>query len=297
MANTNTTTLAPAIPTEILEPLILSYLREGVVLTNMVRQKDISGIPGLKYDFNSFGSLAFGAKVQNTDFVPAALSISEDGTVTAGEVGLALDIPDIAREAVLNMSDDDLAREIANAAAAKIEGDLAAQFTSFTTTKGTTNTALSVTAFEDAALALRQAKAPATPQANSNLPPDLAGYFTVLAESGVAQLATALRSANIAPGAPSVSRMLETLGAASAAAARFSYLGINVFGSDLVATTSTDRNGAMLCPAALGLVMKRAPRIERQRRAIGTSELHVGSAVYGVGVIKQAFGVEIIHKA
>jgi hypothetical protein len=297
MAVTDTTSFAPARPTEILDPLVLSYLRNAVVVTPMVRSVDISGISGLKYDFNSFGSLSFASKTQGTDFTPAELTVSEDGTVTAAEVGVALDISDVAREGSQSISDDDLARELANAAATKMETDLVAQFQGASTTKGTTGQTLTIADFEDALLALRQAKAPTTPQANSNLPADLSGYFAVLAESGVAQLQRAIRIAGMAVMSPASQRMLDTFGATAAAAARFSFLGVNVYGQDLVGTETGDRNGAMLCPAAIGLVVKRAPRIERQRHAIGTSEYHVGSAVYGAGLIKSPFIVELLHVA
>jgi hypothetical protein len=297
MAVTSTTSQGPNIPTEIIDGLVLSYLRNAVVLTPMVRSVDISDIPGLKYDFNSFGSVSFASKSQGTDYTPAELTIGEDGTVTAAEVGLALQLPDILREANPNLSDDDLAREIANAAADKMETDICSQFTDFTTTKGTTGEALTIAVVEDALLALRQAKAPTTPQSNSNLPADLAGYFGVLAESGIAQLQRAIRQAGMAVMSPNTQRMLDTFGATAASAARFNFLGVNFFGQDLVATTGGDRNGAILCPAAIGLVVKRAPRLAKQRWEKGSEEHQVGSAVYGTDVIKQAFGVEILHLA
>lgn len=297
MAVTGTTQFAQNIPTELIDRLVLSYLRNAVVVTPMVRVVDISGTPGLKYDFNSFGSLAAAAKTQGTDFTAAALSISEDGTVTAAEVGLALQISDIAREASPNISDDDLARELANAVAEKMETDICAQFTDFTTEKGTTGVALQLSDVEDAVLALRQAKAPSTPQANSNLPADLCGYFGVLAESGIAQLSRSIRQAGLAVQSPSATNMIETLGRTAAAQARFSFLGVNFFGQDLVPTTGGDRNGAILCPAAIGLVQKRPPRIEKQRWAIGTQEYQAASVVYGTDAIKLAFGVEMIHLA
>lgn len=297
MAVTQVSSLAPGTPTEIIDALTLSYLRNAVVVTPMVRFVDISGIPGLKYDFNSFGSLSFVAKTQGTDFTPEALTVVEDGTVTASELGLTVDISDIAREAMANLSDEELAREIANAAADKMEIDVCAQFMDFTTTKGTTGVALTRLDVDQAITALRVAKAPSTQQANSNLPPNLCGYFGVLSESGIAQLSASILAAGLTMQSPSTTEMLETLGAKAADAARFKYMGVNFFGQELVGTTGGDRNGAILCPAAIGLVQKRAPRIERQRHAIGTSEYHVGSVVYGTNGIKLAFGVELLHLA
>lgn len=296
MSTTTTTSWVNQIPTEVIDPLVLSYLRNAVVVTPMVRTKDLSSTPGLTANFNSFGQVSAGSKVEGVDFTPVELTIAQDGTVTAAEVGLAIDVSDIAIEAT-QLSLDDVAREIANATAEKMEVDICAGFADFVTTKGTSGQNLTIAVFEDAILALRQAKAPTAPQPDSNLPPQFAGYFGVFAESGVAQLERSIRQSGIAVMSPSTTEMLETFGQAAAAAARFRYLGVNVFGQDLVPAANGDRSGAILCPAAIGLVTKRAPRIENARHAIGTSTYLVGSAVYGADVIKNAFGVEVVHKA
>jgi len=297
MAITGTTAWGPNIPTEVIDQFVLSFLRSALVVTPMIRQVDIAGQAGLKHDFNSFATLSAAAKTQGTDFTPAALSISEDGTITAAEVGVAVDVSHIAREASPNVTDQDIAREIGNAVAEKMETDIMVSFGTATVGGGTTGVALAVTDFEDCLLALRQAKAPTAPQMNSNLPPALAGYFTVLSESGAAQLSRSIRQSGNALASPSQTQMLETLGAKAASASRFQFLGVNVFGSDLVPTSGGDRQGAMLCPAALGLVTKRPPRVKQETHEIGTSMYHVGSAVYGTGIIKTAFIRQILHLA
>lgn len=295
MTVSNTTSFGPSIPTEIIDPLTMSYLRNAIVVCNLVRQKDISGIPGLKCDFNSYGSLSAAAKTQGTDFTPAELTTSEDGTVTAAEVGVAIQIPDIVQEAAPGLTDDDMARELANAVAAKMETDVAAQFADFTTEKGGTGTQMSMSTFEDALLALRQAKAPTEAPPDSNIPAGLTGYNCVLAESGVAQLMRSIRQGGLAVQSPSITNMLESFGLKGAGAIRFSFLGVNVWAQDLVVTSGSDRSGAMFTPGAIGLVMKRKPRIEDQRWAIGTQKYRAGSTVYGTNGIKIVLGVEIVH--
>lgn len=297
MTVSNTTSWAPNIPTETIDALVLSYLRNAVVVTPMVRTVNLANVPGLKHDFNSFGALTAATKTQGTDFTPAELTIAEDGTVTAAEVGVAIQLPWIVREASPNISDADLARELGNAVAAHMETAICAQFQDFTTTKGTTGVALAVADIEDALLALRQAKAPTGPQQDSNLPPEFAGYRIVLAESGVAQLQRSIRQAGYGVGTPNYTAMLQAYGTAGAGAARYNFLGVDVFGQDLVATTGGDRNGAIFCPAAIGLVTKRAPRLDMQKWMLGTEDHHVASAVYGTDSIKLAFGVELLHVA
>jgi hypothetical protein len=297
MATTTTTSIAPAIPTEVLDPLVLASLRDATLVTRLIRNVDISGIPGLKYDFNSFTALSAASKTQGTDFTPSAQLIAEDGTVTAAEIGVAIDLADIAVEAS-QVSPLEFAREIGSAVAEKMEKDGCAAFASASASVGTSGAAFTMAQFEEAVTKMRIAKAPSTVQPNFNLPASLAGYYSVLSERQVADLALSIRQAGLAVGqAPT--QIADLIGSVAANAVRFVYFGVPVYGTtaNTTANAGADAVGAVLCPAALGLVVKRAPRLESQRHALGTSEFHVASAVYGVGLIKQAFIQKVVTRA
>lgn len=307
MAITGNTELQYSINTEVIEPLVLDYLYGAIVMPQLVRSKDITGLGSLVYKFASHGSLTAAATSAGTDLTPAAFTEASDGTVTAAEVGVAVETTRLALASVAGrVSEDDIARNIANAVASKMETDLCATFASFTTEVGSTGVDLTIGNIEDALYAMRLAKAPSSVPPNFNLPPQYAGYQMMLHERQLADFLVALRQAgqNDALIPPERAGLLYDAGSVAAQSLRGVYMGIKVYASTFPAAvnTSADRSGALFCPAAIGMTtLNAAPGgpvvIDREFHSLGRSVYLVGTAIYGVSVIKTAFGVEIITDA
>lgn len=292
MAITSTSTLAPSISTETINALTLGYLRAACFLPNLVRNVDLTGAGSLKHDFNSFGSLVAAATTQGTDLTPAAMPTSEDGTVTAAEVGVAVEVTRIALLATGGRIDEDaLAREIAAAVQLNIETAIALQFADASASVGSTGVDFSLANFDDMLLGLRQANAPTVAPANFNLPAELAGYQFVGAEVQYSDFMRALQQAGLVVlGVPNSSGFDEA-GRVAANAMRGTFKGVKLYATNAntTANAGADVVGAMLCPGAIGLVTLGGPTIETEVHTLGRSKYIVGSQIYGTDVIKQAF--------
>lgn len=300
MAASTPTSIAPALNTEIVDPLILGYTREYDFLSRMFRQKDQRGATSLKTDFNSFGALAFAATTPGTDLTPTEHTVGEDGTVTASEKAVAVELVRLALElgAGNGYNEDIVGRELGAAAAEKIQTDIAAAFASFTNTTGTTTVDMSLADFEDALYALRARKVPLNvPPPDFILPAMWAKPFAVLAEIQVLDLFRAARTAGLALAQCSMS--LDALGAVGMGAIRGEYLGVPIFATavNTTANASADVVGFMGVPAAIGITSYVQPQLLTEDHVLGRSKYLVGRAVYGVGMIKDAYGQKIVTDA
>lgn len=300
MAITGTSQLGPAISTETINALTLAYLRAACFLPNLVRNVDLTGAGSLKHDFNSFGSLAAAATTQGTDLTPSALSVSEDGTVTAAEVGVAVEVTRVGLLATGGRVDEDaIAREIAAAVQVNIETALALQFADASASVGATGVDFSLTNFDDMLLTLRQANAPTVVPQNYNLPAELAGYQLVGAEVQISDFMRGLQQSGLHMlGAPNASGF-DQAGQVAANAMRGVYKGVKIWGTNAntTANAGADVVGAMFCPGAIGLVTVGGPMVETEVHTLGRSKYIVGSQIYGTDVIKQAFIVKAVTDA
>ena len=300
MAASTPTSIAPALNTEIIDPLILGYARESAFLVNMFRQKNIAGGGSLKADFNSFGALASATTTPGTDLTPTEHTVGEDGTVTASEKGVAVELVRLALEtgAANGYNEDVVAREIGASIAEKMQTDIAAAFASFTNSTGTTTVDLSLADFEDALYALRARKVPMNvPPPDFVLPAEWSRIFAVLAEIQVLDFARAARQAGSPLAATSLST--DALGRVGIGALRGEYLGVPIFATavNTTANASADVVGFMGVPAAIGITSAAPPQVLMEDHVLGRSKYLVGRAVYGVGMIKDIYGQKIVTDA
>lgn len=300
MATTTNTSIAPALNTEVIDSLILGYTREQAFLAPLFRTKDIRGSGSLKADFNSFGALSAAATTPGTDLTPTEHTVGEDGTVTATEKGVAVQPTLLALETggVNGYTEDAVAREIAAAIAEKMQTDIAAVFSSFTNSTGTSGADMTVSDFEDALYALRARKVPiGTPPPNFNLPAMWARILAVFAEVQVLDFTRSLRQAGTA--LAQVSFSLDALGAVGIGAVRGEYMGVPIFATanNATANATADVVGFMGVPAAIGITLGAAPQVLMDDHVLGRARDLVGRAVYGVGMIKDAYGQKIVTDA
>jgi len=298
MAATTGTSIAPAINTEHIDALTLGYTRENAFLAPLFRNKNIVGVGSLKADFNSYGALAAAATTPGTDLTPTELSVGEDGTVTASEKGVAVEPTLLALETAAGRVDEDgIAREIGAAIAEKLQSDIATAFASLTNSTGSSGVNFSLANFEDALYQLRSRKLPVGAPPDFNLPSEWARVFSVMPEIQYADFITALRTAGASLVQSSFS--LDGIGSAMRGAVRGEYMGVPIFATanNTTANASADVVGFMGVAAALGITMAAMPQVLMQDWVLGRSKYIVGRAVYGVGVIKDAYGQKLVTDA
>lgn len=180
--------------------------------------------------------------------------------------------PDNARQ--------DAAQELGGAIATKIDVDLVTLFGSFTTTKGTANYGLSISKCSAGMAVLRSEKAPSP-------------LYFVLHPFGWQDIWTEL-------GQPQATYAF--LGETANQALRDYYVGnwINAtwfISANIPVDSSMDVSSAVFNPNALGFDSRQAPELEPERNASQKAyELNM-SAGYAVGIIRDEFGVRLIHDA
>jgi len=299
MAKSTVTSIAPALNTEIIDALILGYARESAFLAPFFRQKNIFGSGSLKADFNSFGALAAAATTPGTDLTPTEHTVGEDGTVTASEKGVAVEPSMTALEqgGANGYTEDAVAREVGAAVAEKLQLDIATVFASLTNSTGTSGADMTIADFEDALYALRTRKVPIAAPPDFNLPAAWSRVLCVLAEIQALDFFRAIRQNGDTLAKVSIS--LDGLGSAAMGAIRGEFMGVPIIATanNTTANAGADVVGFMGVPAALGITQAAPPQILMADWVLGRSKHVVGRAVYGVGVIKDAYGQKIVTDA
>jgi len=248
-------------------------------LPNLIMQKDISNQPGLVayFPYTPAGTVAT-ALEENSDLSTNTAFDTGRGTATCSQVGLMFTVTDLAtmgsQDNLVNLISD----YASNALAAKIESDIIALFDGFSTSKGTTNTNLSLTTFKSAITALEKASAPRP-------------YYAVLSPQAWQDLTDTIQATSSAPA---------NVGVKFPDSLMYSYyvgelLGVPVYISTLFSDDgSGDHKCGMFSKQALGIAWKVRANIEIERDASLRAYQVVATATYGVTEIVDAFGVELL---
>lgn len=218
---------------------------------------------------------------EGIDFAnPTTLSKSASATFTPAEIMAQVlltdrDIdtdPDGARQAA--------AQELGGAIATKIDTDIAAEFINFTASKGSAGNALTIAKVAAGIAVLRNAKAPQP-------------LYVVLHPYGWHDIWTEL-------GQPAAT--YAALGESANQALRDYFMGAFLgaqwfINANIAVDASDDASGAVFNRGALGFDSRKEPVMEPERDAsLRAWELNF-SAGYDTAVIRDAFGVELIHDA
>jgi N4-gp56 family major capsid protein len=204
-------------------------------------------------------------------------------TITASEVGVMTSLTDLAKESASRNVGADIGKLFGEAIAKKVDTDLAGLLDDFASAndQGGAGTELTVDLLFKAQAILRSANVPAPyygvfhPKATFNLKKTLT--VPAFASSG---------------GGLSVSEIGNE-------ALRNGYVGriagIDIFeNANISIDASDDSNGGVFHPMSLGLCLKEDFKIETQRDASLRATEIVASITYGVGVIKDTYGVTVL---
>jgi N4-gp56 family major capsid protein len=277
MAGSTSVTLNDLLPTIVQEALFVASERS--IMRGLVRNYNVAPGAGKTvtvpiYPVQTAAVVTEGDEVSNT-------AVSTDvATLTVSQVGIRTLVTDLAVNASSSNVVADLGRLFGEAIARKMDQDLIAKFSEFTTnTVGSTSTTITPALLMAAITKLK----------NGGVPTD--GVVAVLHPAVAYDLKSALTTTgNTAFGQGA-------FGDVANEAMRMGYVG-QLFGIPVYETSNFSNAGAagdyvggIFHRDALGLAMMRDISIETQRRASFLGSDVVCSAMYGVGTIYEGYGV------
>ena len=274
MAGSTTTTLNDLLPAITAEAMFVA--NERSIMRGLVKNYSIPASNGKTitvpiYPTQSAAALTEGDEVSNT-------AISTDGvTLTVSTVAIRTMVTDLVRASAASNVVADVGRLFGEAIAKKMDQDLLALFSGFSTGVGGASTAFSAAILAQAVARLR---------ANS-VPSD---QLACVVNPYVAyDLKSALTNTFANPNAGIIQNEAMATGYVG------TLFGVPVFESSNIANTGTagDYVGAVFHRDALGLAMIGDINIEAQRRASFVGQDVVASAHYGVGELYDGYGCAI----
>lgn len=274
MAISNSTTLASLLPEIVAEAIFQA--NEQSLMRSLVRNFNIPAGSGNTIKVPVYPT--FAAQPGNeAEAFPAAPTTVNTGSVqlVAGEVGMSATVSDIAMIGASSNVVADIGGQFGRGIAEKIDADLCALFSGFTTTAlGTGATAISVSDIFKAIALLRAQKVP-----TSNI-------YCVLHPEVAYDLKADLTNTFVSPNDGIQTEVM-----------RNSFVGniggVPVYESAAIVSTDGDSVGAVFHRDALGLAMMKDITIETQRESTLRADTITASAVYGVGELIDAYGAAL----
>lgn len=276
MAGTNNTSLNDLIPAITAEAMFIASERS--IMRGLVKNYSIPAGNGNTITVPKYPTVSASAYTGSADTEITNSTVSTDGvTLTVATVAVRTMISDLVRNSAASNVVADVGRLFGEAIARKLDQDLLALFSGFSTGVGGASTALSAAVVAQAVAKLRANSVPADalacvvhPYVAYDLKKDLTNTF-------------ANPNAGIIQNEAMATGYVGTL------------FGVPVFESANIADTGTagDYVGAVFHRDALGLAMIGDLNIETQRRASFLGDDIVGSMHYGVGEIYDGYGCKI----
>ena len=274
MANETTSSTISELYTEIVAEALF-VASEQSIMRNLVRNYTIVG-GGKSVEVPIYATVSASAVNEATDLSNTAVNPSSV-TITASEVGIMTTLTDLARNSASRNVAGDIGRLFGEAIAKKVDSDLSALFSGFSTEKGGgAGQELTIQDLFEASAELRTANAPAP-------------YYGVFHPKQIFNVKKALTntfagSSNI----PDLGNEAMRSGFVGQIA------GIQIFESSNISVDGSDDSiGGVFSQDALGLAMMQDLKIESQRDASLRADEIVATAVYGVGELHDSYGVKL----
>jgi hypothetical protein len=224
-----------------------------------------------------YPAISASAVNEGTDLSNTAVNPTE-ATITASEVGIMTTITDLARDSASRNVASDIGKLFGEAIAKKVDADLVALFSSFSSDIGSAGTELTADLLFKAQATLRALNVPAP-------------YYGVFNPKAVFNLKKTLTQAGYNTSSHAISEIGNE-------ALRNGYVGrvagIDIFENANISIDGYDDSiGGVFHPVSLGLAMKADFKIETQRDASLRGTEIVATVTYGSGVVKSDYGVAI----
>jgi len=280
MANETTSSTLSELYTNITQEAIFTF-QETSVMRPLVTLYPLTG-SGKVAEVPVYPAISAAAVNEATDLSNTAVNPTS-ATITASEIGVMTTLTDLGASSASRNVGADIGKLFGEAIAKKVDTDLCALFSSFTTnTGGAAGTELTADLLFKAQAQLRTLSVPAP-------------YYGVFHPKALFNLKKTLTQAGYSGTATAISEIGNE-------ALRNGYIGriagIDVFeNANLSIDGSDDSIGGVFHPAAIGLAMKEDFKVETQRDASLRATEIVASIVYGKAVVKESFGAAITTDA
>jgi N4-gp56 family major capsid protein len=274
MANETTSTTISELYTEIVAEALF-VASEQSIMRNLVRNYTIVG-GGKSVEVPIYGTVSASAVAEATDLSNTAVNPTSV-TITASEVGIMTTLTDLARNSASRNVAGDIGRLFGEAIARKMDSDLSALFTGFSTEKGPgAGAELTIQDLFEAGTELRTNNAPGP-------------YYGVFHPKQIFNVKKSLT--NTFAGTSNI----PDLGNEAMRAGFVGQIaGIQIFESSNISVDGTDDSiGGVFSQDALGVAMMQDLKIESQRDASLRADEIVATAVYGVGELHDSYGVKL----
>jgi len=278
MANEATSSVLSELYANIVQSALYT-LNEKTVIRPLVRNYDMSGTPGLTAQVPIYPSLSAAGVADGIDLSNTAFNTTSK-TITASEIGVMVELTDLAAESANEDVAAAIGRQIGAAMAEKVDTDIATLFSGFSNTINSAGASVTIDDIFKAAATLRANKA------DQN-----GGFACVLHPYQAYDLKKQLTNAG--------NTMSHSLSDIGNAALRDGFVGrvagVDIFESTVIAGDSAGAYvGGVMTQDALGYMVKRAMRIETERNASKRSLEIVGSMAYGTSELFDQYGVAIV---
>ena len=272
MANETTSSTISELYTEIVAEALF-VASEQSIMRNLVRNYTIAG-GGKSVEVPIYANVSASAVNEATDLSNTAVNPTSV-TITASEVGIMTTLTDLARNSASRNVAGDIGRLFGEAIARKIDADLSALFTGFSTERaGGAGNELTVADVFEAVADLRTANAPAP-------------YYGVFHPKQIFNVKKSLTNTF-------VGRDTELSNEAMRTGFVGTIAGVQIFESSNISVDGSDDSiGGVFSQDALALAMMQDLKIESQRDASLRADEIVATAVYGVGEIHDTYGVKL----
>ena len=272
MANETTSSTISELYTEIVAEALF-VASEQSIMRNLVRNYTIAG-GGKSVEVPIYANVSASAVNEATDLSNTAVNPTSV-TITASEVGIMTTLTDLASNSASRNVAGDIGRLFGEAIARKIDADLSALFTGFSTERaGGAGNELTVQDVFEAVADLRTANAPAP-------------YYGVFHPKQIFNVKKSLTNTF-------VGRDTELSNEAMRTGFVGTIAGVQIFESSNISVDGSDDSiGGVFSQDALALAMMQDLKIESQRDASLRADEIVATAVYGVSEIHDSYGVKL----
>lgn len=275
MANETTSSTLAELYTDVIQEAIFTF-QETSVMRPLVTTYAING-QGKTVQVPVYGAISASAVAEGTDLANTAIDPTAVD-ITASEIGVMTTLTDLGRDSASRNVGADIGKLFGDGLAKKVDSDLAALFTSFSTDVGSAGTELTPELLFKAQATLRALNIPAP-------------YYAVFNPKACFNLKKVLTNAGYNTSANAISDVGNQ-------AMRDGFVGrvagIDVYeNANLAIDVNDDSVGAVFHPASIGLAMKSDLKIETQRDASIRGTEIVASMTVGQGIVKNDYGVKV----
>lgn len=272
MANETTSSTISELYTEIVAEALF-VASEQSIMRNLVRNYTIAG-GGKAVEVPVYATVSASAVSEASDLSNTAVNPSSV-TITASEVGVMTTLTDLARNSASRNVAGDIGRLFGEAIARKVDADLSALFTGFSTEKGPgAGAELTIQDIFEASAELRTANAPAP-------------YYGVFHPKQIFNVKKSLTNTFVGRDTDLSNEAMRTGFVGSIA-------GVQIFESSNISVDGSDDSiGGVFSQDALALAMMQDLKLETQRDASLRADEIVATAVYGVSEIHDTYGVKL----